>query len=79
LKTATLFCIIWFDVACVKLIGFENDTGAENDTVLLGLEGTVPDEECPIPVLVPPPDRGCTHNPVAVPADVSVSILIFVC
>jgi hypothetical protein len=25
LKTATLFCIICFDVDCVKLIGFESD------------------------------------------------------
>jgi hypothetical protein len=62
----------------VKLIAFENDTGAENDTVLLGLEGTVTDERYPVPVLVPNAG-GFTHNPAAVdvvvPVDVNVSIL----
>jgi hypothetical protein len=70
-----LFCIICFDVDCVKLIAFENDTGAENDTVLLGLEGTVTDERYPVPVLVPNSAGGFTHNPVAVPVVVNVSIL----
>jgi hypothetical protein len=44
--------------------------------VLLGVEGTVNDEGQVVPIpMFPAPDRGFTHNPVAVPVVVNVSIL----